>query len=101
MIACEQRIDGVLLPVKAHAGARKNGTTGEHSGQLKISVTQAPERGKANRAIASVLCESLGLRSQQVELIAGETSQVKQFLIREVSLADLQARLERILSDVQ
>jgi uncharacterized protein len=101
MIALEQRTEGVVLPVKAHAGARKNGIAGEHDGQLKVSVTQAPERGKANRAIAEVLCEALALRSQQVVLILGETSPIKQFLIRDVSLEELQAKLNVALVDLK
>ena len=101
MIALEQRTDGIVLPVKAHAGARKNGITGEHAGQLKVSVTQAPERGKANRAIAEVLGGALDLRSQQIVLIVGETSSIKQFLIRDLSLEELQAKLELALSDIK
>lgn len=97
MIVLEQRKDGIILPVKAHAGARKSGITGEHDGHIKVSVTQAPERGKANRAIAQVLCETLALRPQQVELMAGATSPIKQFLIRDLSLAELQTKLKLVL----
>lgn len=101
MILLEQRIDGIILPVKANAGARKNGITGEHDGQLKISVNQAPERGKANRAIQEVLCQTLELRSQQVQLLAGETSPIKRFLICEVTLEEMQAKLEVVLSQLK
>jgi uncharacterized protein len=101
MIELAQRTEGIVLSVKAHAGARKNGITGEHDGQLKVSVTQTPERGKANRAIAKVLCEALALHSQQVAIIQGETSQVKQFLIREISLEELLAKLEFVLRELK
>ena len=33
----------------------RNGITGEHNGSLQVSVTQAPEKGKANKAIIAVL----------------------------------------------
>lgn len=63
MINLVQTDEGIVLPVKAHAGARKNGITGEHAGALKVSVTQAPEKGKANKALAKVIASDLGLRT--------------------------------------
>ena len=38
MIALEQRAEGVILPVRARAGARRNGITGEHNGSLEPGV---------------------------------------------------------------
>jgi len=94
MIALQQRAEGVVLPVRARAGGRANSLQGEHDGALKVSVTTAPEKGKANQAIAALLCRELGLRKGQVELIAGATSPRKQFLLRDVSADELQKRIE-------
>jgi uncharacterized protein (TIGR00251 family) len=99
MIALEDTADGVVLPVKAKAGGRANGLQGVHAGALKVMVTQAPERGKANRAIADLLAERLGLRKLQVTLLSGETSPQKRFLIQGVSKDELHARLEAALKD--
>jgi uncharacterized protein YggU (UPF0235/DUF167 family) len=41
--------DGVLLPVRVHAGAGSNELRGEQDGALKVAVTQAPEKGKPIR----------------------------------------------------
>ena len=81
--------EGAILPVRAHAGARRNERRGEQDGQLRVSVTQAPEKGKANRAIIELLCQQFGLRRSQVELVAGETSSQKRFLVRGVAAAEL------------
>ena len=97
----EERADGIVLPVKAHAGAKRNEITGVHDGQLKVSVTQAPERGKANQALIKVLCLRLGLRKSQVSLISGETSPQKQFLIQASSLSELKATLTILLDSDQ
>ena len=94
MIDLVQTDQGILLPVKAQAGARKNGITGEHDGLLKVSVTQAPEKGKANKALAKVIASELGLRKSQVELSNGATSTVKSFIITGLELADLEHRLQ-------
>lgn len=91
-IALELRKDGVVLPVRAQPGAKKNAVTGSHAGQLKVSVTQAPEKGKANAAIIGVLADVLALKRSQISLIAGETSSQKKFLVIGITLEELQER---------
>lgn len=95
MIQLEQHASGVIVHVKANAGARQNGITGEHDGALKISVTQAPEKGKANQAIIAVLAEALGISRGAIEIVAGETSNKKRLLVHGISPEDLQARLAK------
>jgi len=60
---------------------------------LKVSVTQVAERGKANKAIVEVLSKALGLRRSQIELIAGELQPQKRYLIRDLNIDELAARL--------
>ena len=93
LIDLEQRANGVTLPVKAQPGAKRNGITGVHAGQLKVSVTQAPEKGKANQALIEVLADCLSLKRSQISLVSGETSGQKKFLITDITLPDLQARI--------
>ena len=62
MIRFEAHAQGTILPVRAHPGARRNEIRGEHDGALRVSVTAAPEKGKANKAIIELLAEALGLR---------------------------------------
>jgi uncharacterized protein len=101
LIASDAHADGAILPVRARAGARRNGIQGEHAGALQVSVTQAPEKGKANKAIVSVLAESLGLRKCQIELITGETSPQKRFLVRGVTQLELAERIRRVLERLE
>jgi uncharacterized protein (TIGR00251 family) len=91
--ALEEHAEGVVLKVRAHAGARRNAIGTERDGHLQISVTQAPEKGKANRAIIALLADELHLRKSQIELVAGETSPQKRFLVREITLAALAAKI--------
>jgi len=97
MIQLEPHAEGSILPVRAHAGARRNEIRGEHDGALRVAVTQAPEKGKANKAIAAFLAEELAVRKSQVELLSGETSSQKRFLIRGLAPEELQTRLARLL----
>jgi uncharacterized protein YggU (UPF0235/DUF167 family) len=93
MIAVERHAEGAILPVRAQPGARRNGLGGEHDGHLKVSVTQAAEKGKANLAIIKVLCDQLNLRKSQIELLGGETASRKRFLVRGIAADDLLRRI--------
>jgi uncharacterized protein (TIGR00251 family) len=97
MVEVEGHPQGAVFGVRASAGARKNGVTGEHDGRLKVSVTQAPEKGKANGAILEVLAQTLKVKRSQLELLAGETSPQKRFLVRDVTPEELAAKLAAVL----
>jgi len=98
MIALEPHPQGVILPVKAQPGARRNAIVGEHDGQLKVAVTQVAEKGKATEALIDVLCDDLNLRKSQIELLSGATSRAKKFLVSQIPLADLAARIATALA---
>jgi uncharacterized protein (TIGR00251 family) len=97
MIALADHPEGCVLPVRAQPGARRAGVQGEHRGALKVAVTARPQEGRANEALADVLREALGLKRSQLELLAGQTSRDKRFLIRGVDRDELQRRLSGLL----
>lgn len=100
MIPLGAHAAGVILPVRAQPGARVNAVRGEHQGALKVAVTQAPEKGKANRAVIEVLCRALKLSRSQFTLISGETSHDKRFVVSGISAAELTTRLNDLLASV-
>ena len=97
MIALEPHADGTVLPVRAHPGARRDEIRGEHDGALRVSVTQAPDKGKANKAIVELLARGLELRKGQFELVSGATSPQKKFLVRDIRPEELSARIARAM----
>ncbi|MSR33077.1 MAG: DUF167 domain-containing protein [Gemmataceae bacterium] len=98
MIDLQETAQGVVLSVRAQPGARKNAVTGEYNQALNLSVTAAPEDGKANEAITQLLRESLGLKRSQVALVSGATSRDKKFLFTGMGLEELRSRVEALLS---
>jgi uncharacterized protein (TIGR00251 family) len=50
-------------------------------GALKVKLAAAPEKGRANEELIRFLAAELGVRRQQVEIVAGHTSQTKQVRI--------------------
>lgn len=90
---------GVLLPVKAYPKAKQNAVTGVHNGRLKVSVTAAPEKGKANDAIIKLLAKSLKLKKTQLTLSHGATSPWKEFLVGDISVMNLQNQITALELD--
>jgi len=97
MIAIVERSEGCILPVRAQPGARKNAVLGEHAGALKLAVTAPPEDGRANHALVEFLRELLDLKRSQVDLLTGQTSRDKRFLLCGVTKAQLIAKLNSVL----
>ncbi|MBV8569622.1 MAG: DUF167 domain-containing protein [Acidobacteriaceae bacterium] len=50
-------------------------------GVLKIKVTAAPERGKANEEVCELLASCLGVAKQSVRVVSGHTSQQKRIRV--------------------
>jgi uncharacterized protein (TIGR00251 family) len=89
--------DGVTLAVRAQPGAKKTvivGVYGEGpAAQLKVAVRAPPVEGKANSALIAFLAELFGLTKNKVEIVGGELSRNKVFLLRGVMLEQAQAKL--------
>ena len=97
MLDLEEQVDGVVLPIRAHAAARRNAILGARAGALRVAVTAAPEKGKANQAIVALLSKTLGIAKSSIELVAGETSPQKRVLLRGVEVQQVQTVLEQLL----
>ncbi len=90
--------EGVTLAVRAQPGAKKTAITGVYgegpTAQLKIAVQAPPIEGRANQALVAFLAEFFSLSRKDVELISGELSRSKVFLLRGVTLAQAQCRID-------
>ena len=94
----EQNPRGVILPVRAHAGARRNAILGVREGALRVAVTAAPEKGKANRAITVLLSKTFDVPKSAIDLISGEASPQKRFLLQGVELDRIHQVLQPIIA---
>jgi uncharacterized protein (TIGR00251 family) len=65
------------LQLKVVPKASRDRVVGWVGERLKVQVTAAPERGKANEAVVEVLAEALGLPRHHVRIVAGATSPLK------------------------
>ena len=88
---------GVTLAVRAQPGAKKTAITGVYGegpeAQLKVAVHAPPLEGRANLALIAFLAETFGIAKSAVELMTGELSRSKVFLLRGVTLAQAETVL--------
>lgn len=88
---------GVTLAVHAQPGAKKTAITGVYgegaAAQLKIAVHAPPLEGRANQALIAFLAQTFGVQKSAVELMTGELSRSKVFLLRGVALPQAIAKL--------
>jgi hypothetical protein len=88
---------GVTLAVRAQPGAKRTAITGLYgegaAAQLKIAVHAPPIEGRANQALVAFLAETFSLPRNAVELITGDLSRSKVFLLRGVTLPQAEALL--------
>ena len=97
MIALREHPAGVVLPVLAQPGARRDAVLGERAGAVRVAVTAPPEKGKANVAIQAVLADALGCKSAQIMLLSGASSRQKRFLVSGLTLDALRERLVAVV----
>jgi hypothetical protein len=88
---------GVTLAVRAQPGAKKTAITGVYgerdTAQLKIAVQAPPIEGRANEALIAFLAKTFDLPKSSVELFSGELSRSKVFLLRGITMQQVQGKL--------
>jgi uncharacterized protein (TIGR00251 family) len=89
-----------ILRVHVQPGAGRTSIKGRYGDALKVSVGAPPQGGRANKAVAELLAEVLGMKVAQVKLVGGETNRAKRFRLDGLAIEDLDERLERALDDV-
>lgn len=69
---------GVVFGAKVVPGSSRTVISGVLDGMLKVKVSAAPEKGKANQALSEFLAKKLGVRKRAVRVISGQSSPIKQ-----------------------
>ncbi len=93
-LAIEEHNEGAVFTAKIVPGS--SGPTricGLLDKMLKIKVSAAPEKGKANQCLIKFLAEQLGVKKNAVSIISGTTSPVKHVRISGMSADTLLKKL--------
>lgn len=84
------------LRVRVHPGARRERVARRLAdGAWRIEVHAAPEGGRANEALVKLLSEVLGVKRGGIRVMMGQSSRSKTIEIDGLTVADVEARLER------
>jgi len=83
------------LQIKVSPGASRNAIGSWMGDTLKLSVTTAPEKGKANEAVIELLAEVLGLPKSRISIVRGHGQSQKLVEVAGLEAAELYRRLQR------
>ncbi len=89
MIKTREMEDGIVVSVKVQPNSSKDRVVGEYADQIKIAVTVAPEKGKANKAVIKLFAKWLGIKSSDIQIISGETSRDKEVFVKNITEEDV------------
>jgi uncharacterized protein (TIGR00251 family) len=82
------------ITVAVSPGAKRTELVGRHGDGWKARVTAPPEGGRANAALADLLAAALGVRRDQVTVVAGRGSRRKIVEIAGLEADEIVRRLQ-------
>jgi hypothetical protein len=86
---------GFALNVKVVPGSSRSRIAGEYAGGIKLTVTQPPEGGAANRAVIALLSELLEIPAAAIRIARGQSSARKEVVITGLPAEAIASRLMR------
>jgi len=89
----EKTEGGVIFTTKVVPGSSKTAVCGLLDGMVKIKVSAAPEKGKANQCLIEFLAKQLGVKKNAVSIISGQTNPVKRVQVLGISAETLLKKL--------
>lgn len=81
--------ESVVFSILLTPKSSRNKVGSVHNGSLKLYVTAAPEKGKANKAMCEFLADLLDIPVSWVKVSVGATSRQKRVVIDNVNKADV------------
>jgi uncharacterized protein (TIGR00251 family) len=86
--------EGVVFTAKIVPGSSSlTKVCGLLDGMLKVKVSAAPEKGKANQCLIKYLAGKLGVKKNAVIILSGETSPIKHIQVTGLSKENLLKKL--------
>jgi hypothetical protein len=92
-LAVEELDGGVVFTVKVVPGSSRTAVCGLLDEMVKIKVSAAPEKGKANKCLLDFLSKQLGVKKNAVSIISGKTSAIKNVQVLGISVEQLLNKL--------
>jgi uncharacterized protein (TIGR00251 family) len=87
---------GSAIKVKLLPRSSRNQFLGKEGDVYRISVTDPPVDGKANRALISLLSKKLEVPKRNIEIVSGKRSRIKRIRVHGISGDVISNMLENI-----
>ncbi|MBN2136764.1 MAG: DUF167 domain-containing protein [Sedimentisphaerales bacterium] len=84
---------GVSFTAKVVPGSSRTSVCGLLDGMVKIKVSAAPEKGKANECLVGFLAKQLGVRKKAVSIVSGLNNPVKEVVVSGIGVGALTEKL--------
>ncbi|HEY8103927.1 MAG TPA: DUF167 domain-containing protein [Gaiellaceae bacterium] len=81
------------LRLRVAPGASRAAVVGRHGDAWKVRVAAAPERGKANEAVLTLLADTLAVPRSNVTLVSGGGSRDKIVELEGITAEEIERRL--------
>ena len=93
----------LVVPVRVTPKGRRDSVLPFSSGDeaIKLKVACPPEDGKANAAVIALLASMLGIPKSRVTLVQGDKSRQKRVALRDITLPETPALLEKLANAMQ
>ena len=88
---------GLTFDIQVIPHASRAEIAGVQEGAFKVKVTAPPMEGAANEACIKLLARELGLKKSQMEISSGAKSRKKTVMIKDISKAELETKINNIL----
>lgn len=83
---------GITFDIKVQPGSSKNELKGYKDGVLKVKITAAPDKGKANKELIDFFSGLFEVKKSDVTIIKGDKSRNKSIKITGVTKKDFQTK---------
>ena len=96
MVRLRESKNGLTFDIQVIPHASRAEIAGVQEGAFKVKVTAPPVEGAANEACIKLLARELGLKKSQMEISSGAKSRKKTVLIKDISKAELETKINNI-----
>lgn len=87
--------NSVSFSVKVVPGSSRDTIAGVLGDKLKIKTSAPPEKGKANKSVIKILSNTLNISIEDIDIVKGTTSPIKELMISGLNSDVLYGLLKR------
>jgi uncharacterized protein (TIGR00251 family) len=99
MINLQESKKGLTFDIHVIPHASRAQIAGVQDGALKVRVTAPPVEGAANEDCIKLLAGELKLKKSQLEIFSGAKSRKKTVMVKNISKAELEKKINDIIRE--